>query len=61
MKLQKKPKKVGRPKLPKGHAKSRIVPVRFRGEILELMTAKAKAKHQSVSEWIRNTVANELR
>lgn len=51
-----KPKKVGRPKLPKGEAKGRIVPVRFNADDLKAMEAAAKANKQSLSEWIRNTL-----
>lgn len=50
-----KAKRVGRPKLPKGEAKGRIVPVRFTGEALKAMEAAAKAKGQSLSEWVRST------
>jgi hypothetical protein len=53
---QKKPKKVGRPKLPTGTAKGRIVPVRFTGDDLKAMEAAAKASNQNVSEWIRGTI-----
>ena len=56
MARQKKSKKVGRPKLPKGTAKGRIVPVRFTGDDLKAMEAAAKASHQNVSEWIRGTI-----
>jgi predicted HicB family RNase H-like nuclease len=52
----KKPKKVGRPKLPKGEAKGRIVPVRFAADDLKAIEAAAKSKNQSVSEWIRGTL-----
>lgn len=52
----KKPRKVGRPKMPKGHAKGRIVPVRFKDEDLKRMAALAKAKSLTVSEWIRSTL-----
>lgn len=48
--------KVGRPKLPKGEAKGRIVPVRFNAEDLRAIILKAKAKKKTVSEWIRSTV-----
>jgi hypothetical protein len=48
--------KVGRPKLPKGHAKGRIVPVRFRDEDLKAMSAAAEAKGHTLSEWIRSTL-----
>ena len=56
MNQQKKPKKVGRPKLPKGEAKGRIVPVRFNGEDLKAISAAARASKQTVSEWIRSTL-----
>jgi predicted HicB family RNase H-like nuclease len=56
MPAQKKPKKVGRPKLAKGEAKGKIVPVRFNAEDLKKVTAAAKAKKQTVSEWIRGTL-----
>ncbi len=52
-----KPKKAGRPKLPKGHAKGQIVPVRFSAEFLKQVTAAAKAKKQTVSEFIRGTLS----
>jgi len=52
---QKKPK-IGRPKLPKGEAKGRIVPVRFAADDLKAMEAAAKASKQNVSEWIRSTI-----
>jgi len=53
-------KKVGRPKLPKGEAKGKIVPVRFTNEILKAVEAAAKGKNQTVSEWIRSTVGNAI-
>ena len=55
-----KTKKVGRPKLPKGEAKGRIVPVRFTTVDLKAMAAAAKANEQTVSEWIRSTVSNAI-
>jgi len=54
--VQQKKAKMGRPKLPKGEAKGRIVPVRFKGDDLKAMAAKAKAADQSLSEWIRSTI-----
>jgi hypothetical protein len=51
-----KPKKVGRPKLPKGEAKGQIVPVRFSAKEVERITAAANARDQKVSEWIRSTL-----
>jgi hypothetical protein len=44
----------------KGEAKGRIVPVRFTAEDLKAMTAAAKAKDQSISEWIRGTIHANL-
>jgi len=51
-----KAKKVGRPRMPKGEAKGRIVPVRFTADSLKVMAAAAKAKNQTLSEWIRSTL-----
>jgi hypothetical protein len=51
-----KAKKVGRPKLPKGTAKGRIVPVRFTADDLRAMEAAAKANDKGLSEWIRSTI-----
>jgi len=48
--------KIGRPKLPKGEAKGRIVPVRFDPETIKRIMAAAKASDQTVSEWIRSTL-----
>jgi len=56
-----KPKKIGRPKLPKGEAKGRIVPVRFNAEDLKAIEASAKRSKQTVSEWIRSTLNTALR
>lgn len=51
-----KPKKVGRPKLPKGEAKGKIVALRFSGDDLKRVEFAAKASNKSVSEWIRSTL-----
>ena len=52
-----KPKrKPGRPPLPKGQAKGGIVRVRLTADAQKRVEAAAKAKKQSVSEWIRNTL-----
>ena len=51
-----KAKKVGRPKLPKGKAKGKIVPVRFTNEALKAVEAAARGNNQTVSEWIRSTI-----
>ena len=50
------PKKMGRPKLPNGLAKGRIVPVRFSDEELARIAEAASAKDQKLSEWIRSTL-----
>jgi hypothetical protein len=55
MAKQTKPK-IGRPKLPKGEAKGRIVPVRFSADEVKRITAAASANKQKVSEWIREAV-----
>ena len=56
MAQQKKTRKVGRPILPKGEAKGKIVPVRFAADDLKTIAAAAKANNQTVSEWIRGAV-----
>ena len=56
MEQQKKARKVGRPKLPKGEAKGRIVPIRFRHDDLKAIEAAARASDQTVSEWVRRTI-----
>ncbi len=55
MNQAKKTRKPGRPKLPKGAAKGRIVPVRFTADDLKAMEAAAKTCNQTLSEWIRST------
>ena len=56
----KKARKPGRPKLPKGEAMGRIVPVRFTADDLRAMEAKAKTAKQSLSEWIRSMISSAL-
>jgi predicted HicB family RNase H-like nuclease len=53
---RKKIKKAGRPPLPKGHAKNGTLRVRVTPEELRAIEASAKAKKQTVSEWIRSTL-----
>lgn len=48
--------KLGRPKLPKGEAKGRIVPVRFNPQDIKRIESAARASDQTVSEWIRSTL-----
>ena len=49
-------RKPGRPKLPKGQAKGRIVPVRFAPEDIRAVETAAKEQNLTVSEWIRSTL-----
>ena len=56
MKNGKKIRRVGRPSLPKGHAKARIVPVRFKPQEFKAITIAAKASKKNLSEWIRGTL-----
>jgi hypothetical protein len=51
-----KPRKVGRPKMPKGQTKGHIVPVRFSAQEVERISAAASAKNQKISEWIRSAI-----
>jgi len=53
---KKKTRSVGRPRLPKGHAKGKIVPMRLNDEDLKLFTKAAKGSKQSLSEWMRDTL-----
>jgi len=48
--------KIGRPRLQKGHAKAKIVPVRVNAELDKRISAAAKASGQTVSHWIRCTL-----
>jgi hypothetical protein len=52
-----KKRKPGRPKLPKGEAKGKIVPVRFAAEELDRVMKAAENAGQTVSQWIRSTLA----
>jgi hypothetical protein len=60
MPKQPKPKPVGRPKMAKGEAKGKIVPIRFNAEDLKKVTAAARSKDQTVSEWVRSTLYASL-
>jgi hypothetical protein len=55
MAKQTKPK-IGRPKLPKGEAKGRIVPIRLNAADLKRIESTAKASQKTVSEWIRGAI-----
>ena len=58
--MKQKKTKMGRPKLPKGAAKGRIVPVRFTADDLKAIALRAKTADQNVSEWIRSTIHASL-
>ena len=45
--------KPGRPKLPKGEAKGKIVPIRFTKAEAEQLAEAAKRNDQTLSQWIR--------
>jgi hypothetical protein len=52
-------RKPGRPKLPKGHAKGKIVLVRLSESETKLFTKAAdKSPHKTLSAWIRATLQN---
>ena len=56
-----KPKKRGRPTLPKGEAKTKYVPVRFSDAELKAFTKAAeKSTHKTLSAWIRNTLRDAV-
>jgi hypothetical protein len=59
MAKQTKPK-IGRPKLPKGEAKGRIVPIRFNASDIKRIESAAKANQKTVSEWIRGVLATAM-
>jgi hypothetical protein len=56
MPAQPKPKKVGRPALPKGSAKAETLRIRVTPAELRTFETTAKAHKQTVSEWIRSTL-----
>ncbi len=52
-----KAKKMGRPKLPKGHAKADIIPVRVNPEDRKLLEKAAdQSDHKTLSAWIRHAL-----
>jgi hypothetical protein len=57
---QKKPKKVGKAKLPKGEAEGKIVTIRFAKAEFERLSRKAEGSGESISEWIRSTLLSDL-
>jgi predicted HicB family RNase H-like nuclease len=59
MAKQAKPK-IGRPKLPKGEAKGRIVPIRLNPQDVKRIEAAARARQKTVSEWIRGAITSAM-
>jgi hypothetical protein len=57
---QTKPKKPGRPKLPKGSAKIGTLRIRVTPDELRSFEGAAKVKGQTVSQWIRSTLSAAL-
>jgi predicted DNA-binding protein len=51
-----KPKKPGRPKLPKGEAKGGKVQVRLSPEEQKRLETVAKNSGQTISQWLRSTI-----
>ena len=60
MPTQPKPKRVGRPALPKGEAKAETLRIRATPDDYKRLTTKAKAAKQTVSGWIRSTLEANL-
>jgi hypothetical protein len=58
--LNQKTRKVGRPLLKKGRAKS-IVPVRIQSNYLKRMNSAAKDGNKTLSTWIRSTLKGALK
>ena len=58
---QKKRRKAGRPAFPKGRAKNGTLRVRVTPDELRRIQVRAKSVKQSVSEWIRSTLAEAIR
>jgi predicted HicB family RNase H-like nuclease len=54
--MPRKPRKAGRPSLPKGEAKGRIMPVRFTPELYKAVSGAAKRKNVSISAWVREVL-----
>jgi hypothetical protein len=58
--LGQKKTKMGRPKLPKGEAKGRIVPVRFAKSELRGIESSARIRKERTSEWLRRVLPREM-
>jgi hypothetical protein len=60
-KAGRKKRKPGRPKLPKGQAKGKIVPIRFTKAEADRLAEAARSNGQTLSEWIRRTLFAAIR
>jgi len=58
--LKQKPKKIGRPVLPKGDAKAVMLRVRVTPDERKAIEKLAKTTSQTVSQWIRSTLATAI-
>lgn len=56
-----KPKRLGRPPLPKGTVRERITPVRLQDDEREAFERAAHRQGLSLSEWIRQTLREALK
>ena len=60
MPKQPKPKRAGRPPLPKGDAKAVMLRVRVTADERTAIRMAAKAGKQTASQWIRNVLASAI-
>jgi hypothetical protein len=58
--LKPKPRKAGRPPLPKGDAKEIMLRVRITPNELMAVETAAKKGNQTVSEWVRSKLVKEV-
>jgi len=56
-----KPKKVGRPKLPKGHAKAIVLQSRVQPAEKAAYAKAAKAEGKDLSTWVRETLNQAIK
>jgi hypothetical protein len=58
--LAQKKAKIGRPKLPKGKAKGKIVPVRFADDEIKALVRASRRGKMSTSQLVRSAVMEKL-
>jgi predicted HicB family RNase H-like nuclease len=56
-----KPKRLGRPPLPKGTVREKITPIRLQGDERSAFEKAAQKAGLSLSEWIRKTLNESLK